>query len=208
MNRDEPDPRQRSEFSILTVCSGNLCRSPLAEQLLRARLADVPGVVVASAGTVARDGDAMTPQAQALSRRFGGDPSAHAARYLVEPHVAQAGLVLAMAREHRAQAVTLHPRASRRTFSLREFARLTHGLTADDLARIDALPGPAARLAALVDAVAAKRGFVEMPEDPADDDIVDPYRRSDATYERSAQQLVPAVERAAAVLRRAAVGAA
>lgn len=182
-------------FEILTVCSGNICRSPLAEQLLRSSLS-IPDLVVSSAGTVARDGDEMTPQSQALSRRYGGDPSAHQARYLQPPHIAGARLVFAMSREHRRKVVTMLPRASKYTFTLREFARLADGITAADLRDFGLLPTMSIpeRLDTLVALVASRRGFVAAPQDPEDDDIIDPYRRDDAVYELSAQQMVPALE--------------
>ena len=97
-------------FRILTVCSGNICRSPLAEQLLRAGLAGIDGVSVGSAGTVALVGEGMTPEAQGLSVRFGAaDAAAHVARLLDEQAIRDADLVLGLAREHRRAVVELVP---------------------------------------------------------------------------------------------------
>jgi protein-tyrosine phosphatase len=194
-----------SKFTILTVCSGNLCRSPIAEQVLRARL-DRLSVSVRSAGTVARDGDAMTPEAAAISTRLGGDSSSHAARRLGERVVGEAGLVLAMAREHRRAVVTMLPRASRYTFAVREFARLAAGITEDDLDEIARMPleEEAARLSAAVALVASRRGMVPAPDDPGDDDVIDPYRRSADVYASSEAQLAPALEAVVLFLWRAA----
>ncbi|MCU1438790.1 MAG: low molecular weight phosphatase family protein [Naasia sp.] len=195
-----------AQFSIVTVCTGNLCRSPMAEQLLRARLADVSGVAVGSAGTIARAGDAMPPQAAALSRQYGGDPTAHAARRLTEQVLEGAGLVLAMAREHRREIVTLVPRVTRVTFTVREFARLAAALDDSDLAEVAALRDARSRLGRTVELVAANRAYVPIPDDPSDDDVVDPFQRDDATFQLSGRQLAPAVEAVAHVLRRAALG--
>lgn len=194
-------------FEILTVCTGNICRSPLAEQILRSGLADVPRVNVASAGVYAKVGSPMTPEAAALSVEFGGLGSEHhLARDLSPALVDASGLVFAMSREHRRSIVEMRPRAARTTFTLREFARLADGITDDELSYAAALPLDAVseRLAEAVIAVGARRGIVERPLDPADDDIVDPYRRGDAVYRESAGQLVPAAEVAVHVLRRAA----
>lgn len=196
-----------TSFEILTVCTGNICRSPLAEQVLRAGLSDIARVSVASAGTYALVGSPMTAEAASLSVEFGGMGSEHhLARDLTPAIVDDAGLIFAMSREHRRAIVELRPRASRTTFTLREFARLADGITDGELADAAALPVDAVgeRLAELVFAVAARRGLVERPEDPADDDIVDPYRRSEAVYRESAAQLVPAAEIAVRTLRRAA----
>ena len=194
-----------ADFSVLTVCSGNICRSPLAEQVLRARLADLPGIDFSSAGTYAGEGDRMPDQAAALSVRFGGDPSTHRARYFTEPIVGGADLVLAMSRSHRREIVELVPRKVGVTFTLREFARLSEGL--DDAAIVDAsavAPNLRAGLAEVVALVASRKGQVGPPVASEDDDVIDPYRRSDETYERSAAQLVPAAEEVARVLRLAA----
>ncbi|MFD4422558.1 low molecular weight phosphatase family protein [Agromyces sp. NPDC058484] len=206
-------------FSILTVCSGNICRSPLAEQLLRVGLAGVDGISVGSAGTIAMVGDGMPAEAQALSERFGAtDAAAHVARQLDEQLIRDADLVLALSREHRRAVVELVPAATRRTFTLREFAHLAASVTdadLDDAAPFPELvegnssfPGPvegnSASLRAAVLAAASLRGVVPPFDSPDDADVVDPYRQSAAVYETSAEQLVPAVQATVALLARAA----
>lgn len=82
----------------------------------------------------------------------------------------------------------LHPAATRRTFTLREMARL---LPLVDPATLP--EGPLEeRLRALVPTAAAKRGLVPVA-DPGEDDVLDPYRQSEEVYEAMAAQLVPAV---------------
>lgn len=168
-------------LSVLLVCSGNICRSPLAEQVLRARV-DGAGVVFSSAGTIARDGWEMTDEAALLSRRLGGDPSGHASRRISRRMVEEADLVLTAAREHRARVVELLPRASAYTFTLRQFARLLE------------LGGPpeAASAPHLVAQVAARRGYAP-PTAPGADDVPDPYRRPMAEYEVAAALIDEAV---------------
>jgi protein-tyrosine phosphatase len=193
-------------FSLLTVCSGNICRSPLAEQLLRVGLGTWPSVSVASAGTIGLTGRSMPDQAAALSRQFGGDPSAHIARELTAEHLTSSNLVLAMSREHRRAIAELSPRAIRYTFTIREFARLVRDLTDADLSEAASFPlgDTAARFASMVGLTAAQRGMVPPPENPDDDDIVDPYRQSDNVYAESARQLVPAVTAVVSLFQRAA----
>jgi len=193
-------------FSILTVCSGNICRSPLAEQLLRAGMASWPQVTLASAGTVGMTGSPMTAQAEALSRQFGGDPSAHSARVLTAQHLTEANLVFAMSREHRRAIAELAPRAIRYTFTIREFARLISGVTDLDLDEAAGLPADdiAGRFATLIDVAASQRGIVSPSASADDDDVVDPYRQSDDTYAESARQLVPAVDAVVSLFHRAA----
>lgn len=193
-------------FRILTVCSGNICRSPFVEQYLRHGLSGLPGVVVGSAGTIALEGDTMPPEAEALCRRYGVDPHAHRARALKAGHVEHADLVLGMAREHRSAAVSLHPRASRSTFTLRQFARLANGIGDDELADAAALSANdiTGRLQAAVAAVAARRGIVPAPDDPLDDDVIDPHKHDDATFRLSGEQAIPAADTVLDLFRRAA----
>lgn len=183
-------------FSILTVCTGNICRSPLAEQLLRESVRPWPDIVVESAGTSALVGQPMTDQAQTLAVRAGvSDPTGHVARQLTIDLVRDADLIVALTREHRARIVELLPRASRRTFTVRELARLLVGVTGEELhdALTEGSADTAGRLAALVELAASRRGMVERADVPEDEDVVDPYRGDDALYERSAAQLTPAV---------------
>ncbi|MEO8908074.1 MAG: low molecular weight phosphatase family protein [Microbacteriaceae bacterium] len=190
MSGTEP---QASAFTILTVCSGNICRSPIAQQLLRAQLADAATpFAVFSAGTIASAGQQMTDEAAAMSRRFGGRPDGHRSTPLSEKLVARAQLVLTATREHRAAVASLLPRASRYVFTLNQFARLVASADAAELARLST---PAERLAA----IAARRGFAP-PVEPGADDIDDPYLESFAVYERVATEIAEAAKTIAEAL--------
>lgn len=83
---------------VLTVCLGNVCRSPLAELELR-RQAEAAGVAVEvrSAGLRANDGEAMDPGSAACAARHGLDGSGHAARRLDAELVGWADVVVALA---------------------------------------------------------------------------------------------------------------
>jgi protein-tyrosine-phosphatase len=163
-------------FEILVVCVGNLCRSPLAERVIRARLAGALGAeragrfTVASAGTDATDGGAMDPRAAAIATDLGADPDGFETRRLTAEMVASADLVLTATRAERAEAVRLHPAAHRYAFTLPEFARLVGAVRTTDWVEQD----PIARARALVEAARARRGEVR-PDDPADDDVPDPH---------------------------------
>lgn len=191
-------------LTILTVCTGNICRSPLAEVLLRQRLEPLD-VRVHSAGTHALDGHGMPEEALELVTQGGADSTialAHRARYLVEPYIADADLVLTMAREHRSTVVKMVPGALRRTFTLREFARLASTLSTDEVQ--DAARGDGAlrdRFAAVLRAVGDQRGLT--PARPEDDDVIDPYRRSRETYALSGAQLTPALTEVERIVRAA-----
>ncbi|TDS82637.1 low molecular weight phosphatase family protein [Nesterenkonia aurantiaca] len=188
-------------FRILAVCTGNICRSAQAEQLIRARITkDFPGlgstVVVESAGTGALVGSGMPTEAAALSTKHGGAPAGHTARQLTAEHVRAADLVLAMSAEHRSAVVRLIPRASRNTFTLNEFAALlenalqNHPAPQSEFMSLTA----ADRLRSVVKWASARRGYLPL-EDAAPADIVDPYRRSEEIYAESARQIIEALDR-------------
>ena len=89
---------------ILLVCTGNTCRSPIAEGLLRNMLAPHGrGVTVGSAGTGAWDGAPVSEGAYLVSLEHGLDLSGHVARLLTRELVEKASLILTMARHHRSR---------------------------------------------------------------------------------------------------------
>lgn len=191
-------------LEVLTVCTGNICRSPFAEVILRDELGD-RGVTAASAGMRALVDRPMTPEAAALARAYGVADElidAHRARWLDERHLRTPALVLAMTREHRRAVVELSPAATRRTFTVRELARLAAHVTDDDARAVAAGAGtdPSARLQALLAHLVSVRGEVEAPSDPTLDDVVDPYRREWEVYEQMAAELMPALGEAVRLL--------
>ena len=180
-------------FRVLFVCTGNICRSPVAEQVARERFGRY-GVEVSSAGTRAIDGDIMPQQAEAISRGLGADPSRHRAERLDIEKIEKADLVIAMEREHRSSIVRAVPRASRYTFTLRELARVLDNVASESGVDVHKPEGVtlAAHLRSLVPVVAARRGFAEQPAKPEYDDVSDPYRRSQQVYDRSGEQIAQA----------------
>jgi protein-tyrosine phosphatase len=173
-------------FSILAVCTGNVCRSPAVERLLANKLG--PTVTVSSAGTHALVGHPISDPMAALLLDSGFQPDPFEARRLSEHMLKKADLVLTMTRAQRGLVVELWPPAVRRTFTLREFARL---LSSVDPAALPAGP-PAERLRAAIPLAAAGRGRQRMS--PEEDDVVDPFRLSDAVYAASFAQITSAVE--------------
>jgi len=153
--------------SVLVVCTGNICRSPVAEGFLRAALQDRLGdlaPVVASAGTKGWEGSAADPSSVEAAAERGLDISRHRAREIDRAEALAADLVLAMAREH---VDALRPLSPRTTFTLKELVRL-----------LDALPVPgegdpeSILSARILEADQLRRSGFEG--DPYDEDVADP----------------------------------
>ncbi|WP_418608121.1 hypothetical protein [Georgenia sp. SUBG003] len=125
--------RSGENFTILTVCTGNICRSPAVEHLFRAAFGATSGVTVASAGTGALVGQPVHGPMADLLRGVDVDPDGFAARRVTEQMLRGADLVLPLTRDHRAQVVDLAPAAVRRTFTVREFARLASQVDREQL---------------------------------------------------------------------------
>jgi protein-tyrosine phosphatase len=152
--------------SILVVCTGNVCRSPMAEGLLRKAMIDALGEgapAVSSAGTAGWEGSAATPEAVAAAAEFDVDIAGHRARRLRPGMAETSDLVLCMAREHRDAILRSTPSVAGRTFTLKELVRLLERLADDGSG------DPSARIAA---ADALRRA--DAPSRADDDDIVDP----------------------------------
>ncbi|GAA1687205.1 hypothetical protein GCM10009808_00260 [Microbacterium sediminicola] len=192
-------------IQILTICSGNIARSPLAEQYLRLTLEGLP-LTVSSAGTIARPGDHQTDGSQDVAAELGipeADLAAHRARRLTETVLEGQNLVLGLSREHRKAAVELSPAHLRSAFTPREFARLAEEVTDAELLDAANVAGtdPEDRLRAALQLIGGVRGTVAPPADPADDDVADPAGRGEAAYVASAQQLIPALDQIVRVIR-------
>ncbi len=188
------------------MCTGNVCRSPMAEALLRTRLSDL-GVVVRSAGTHALVDEQMTPEALRLAVAGGADEhhaARHRARLVHERMLLEADLILTMTREQRALAVQLAPSRLHRVFPVREFARLARSFSDDEL--LDAADGGGdntrARLGSTVITISHRRGL-ETGGALDEDDVIDPYRQSADVYEQSARELIPALDEVERVVRLA-----
>jgi protein-tyrosine phosphatase len=110
-------------IEVVFVCTGNICRSPMAEHLLRARLASTaPGVTISSMGLLLDDRAAEPNAIKALQRR-GLDLGAHRSRTLVLDELASASLILGMERGHLRAVADRAPELFGRSYTLPEFVR-------------------------------------------------------------------------------------
>lgn len=121
-------------MKILFVCTGNTCRSSMAEGLMKKIAAEVglSDVEISSAGTAALAGDAASREAIAVMQEEGIDISSHSARELTRSMIADADFIFTMTRRHRDAVLHMAPEAAHKVFVLKEFAA---GIPADQLKR-------------------------------------------------------------------------
>jgi len=106
---------------ILFVCTGNTCRSPMAEYLLRERLGKDSGWVVESCGTATYDGGMPSQNAIDVMKELNIDIRPHRSRMVTAGLVESADLIVTMAEGHQRELLHRFPGAERKMFRLHEF---------------------------------------------------------------------------------------
>ena len=169
-----PGEADDTDFQVLFVCTGNICRSPMAEAFATRERGDHPdaGLGFASAGSHALEGNPATQPGVVAAADRGGDLASHRARELSRRRVRDADLILVMAAEHLPYVLAFDRSAADRAFVLGAFARVL-----PDLAE-------AARSPEQLVAIAAK----QVRARPGDD-VEDPIGLSAKAYADCAEQI-------------------
>lgn len=116
-------PESKGKFTILFVCTGNTCRSPMATGLMKKLLweAKVDAIEVNSAGTGSLNGWPAAPHALEVTQKWGIDISAHRSRSLDKRMVEAADLILCMAPEHHRRVRELSPVSRNKSYLLASY---------------------------------------------------------------------------------------
>lgn len=186
-------------FQIVTVCTGNVCRSPSASLLLEDGLRALKDrVSIRSAGTGALVGNPMEANALAcLPPELQERGKKHTAQQLVQNDLVSSDLILALDRGHRKRILAINPRVKKKTFTLKEFARLGSVTSAGDL-KAELLGKPVGDtysvLTTSVHAARLSRNLVPVFTPVEEEDVVDPYQKEFAVFEQSFNDIQTAVK--------------
>jgi len=165
---------------VLFVCTANLCRSPMATEILRHRVGERSATVtIASAGLLEPDLPAVEGVRRALAGR-GLDAGDHRSRRLDVDLVRGAGLVLGLERQHVREVVVLDPAAWSRAFTLKEIVR--RGESAGPRVAGESWP-------AWLDRVHLGRRRSDLLGSSPEDDVADPMGGALEDYEATADEL-------------------
>jgi protein-tyrosine phosphatase len=176
--------------SILVICTGNICRSPIAEGLLHDALQRKfaeRAPMVSSAGTSGLEGSGAMPESVQAAAELGIDIGGHVARRLTAAMADGPDLLLCMASDHRDMLAVGSDRDDR-AFTLKELVRL-----------VETLPDPTTdagpermieRIAAANDA--RRLGVVPVSHD---DDVADPLGQPLEAYRATAWELETWIQR-------------
>lgn len=178
----EPTAELRAPFTVLVVCTANICRSPMFELLLQRDVSELePHVRVESAGIIEWDEPVDDDAVEVmLSRDL--DLSGHRSRSVLDLDLGVYDLILTMTREQLRTVAVEQPKLLRRTFTVKEFARRI-GFTDPVIVLSGATPRERVRV------FSAERRMADLLGESHADDVADPHGLPPKFFEATLAEL-------------------
>jgi len=174
-------------FRLLIVCTGNICRSPMAQTIIeeRFRKNGISAVSVESAGTFAHVGEDMTDEVKISLVNQGYKVLKHVAQQVTPELVANSDLILTATEEHRAEIVRLYTKANRNTFTIKELSNILAFMN-DPACEVEI--ETSSILKEKVRIASSNRGYPESLESL---DLEDPYQQGQQVFDVTLRELEP-----------------
>lgn len=118
---------------VLFVCTGNSCRSVMAEYMFKHLMADRSDVFISSTGTGALFVSGASAETVTVLQEKGIDAAHHQSTPMTPAILKRADLILVMTQSHRAQVINVAPEVSHRVYLLKEFASFQQGMVGMDI---------------------------------------------------------------------------
>ena len=119
-----------SDLNILFICTGNTCRSPMAEQIFNVKAKDLSAQAF-SAGLDAKAGSPMNPQASEAMAALGYNPIAHSSTLISVEAVKEADVILTFTQGQKIELGERFPAVIEKVFTISEYANRGRGISLD-----------------------------------------------------------------------------
>ncbi|MCL2342219.1 MAG: low molecular weight protein arginine phosphatase [Firmicutes bacterium] len=113
----------KEEMKIMFICTGNICRSAMAEEMLENMVKEeTKNIEVYSCGIFAEDGGAATDNAIEVMKEYGIDLSEHRATNIRNSNIKDMDIILCATTAHKNNVINMYPDLSDRTYTIKEYA--------------------------------------------------------------------------------------
>jgi protein-tyrosine phosphatase len=121
MNKERQVSVSNSDLNVLFICTGNTCRSPMAEQMFNEKAKGLSAHAI-SAGLDANPGSPMNPQASEALTSLGYTPTEHSSTLVSPQAVEEADVILTFTQDQKIELGERFPAAVEKLFTISEYA--------------------------------------------------------------------------------------